>query len=127
MRILICGERAFYDPRPIEEFISRFNTPITIIHGAAPGADTLAGRIGQACNHEIISFPAQWERYGRAAGPIRNRQMLDEGKPDLIVAFFNDRSKSRGTNNMISQAEQANKLIAIYETGKGWTRDDRIS
>jgi hypothetical protein len=48
-------------------------------------------------------FPADWEKYGKAAGPIRNQQILVEGKPDLVVAF----QGGRGTANMVSRAQQA--------------------
>jgi hypothetical protein len=48
-------------------------------------------------------FPAQWDRYGEAAGPIRNAWMLEFGKPDLVVAF----PGGRGTADMISKARKA--------------------
>jgi hypothetical protein len=79
-------------------------TDIEIISGMAPGVDTVA--IDWAvCNwckwHE---FPADWAKHGKAAGPIRNKQMLVEGKPDLVVAF----PGGRGTANMVKQAREAN-------------------
>jgi hypothetical protein len=60
---------------------------ITIIHGAARGADTLAGLFAKMFGTKVEAYPADWDTHGKAAGPIRNQQMLDEGKPDLVVAF----------------------------------------
>jgi hypothetical protein len=53
---------------------------------------------------EVLPFPAQWKKFGRAAGPIRNRQMLVEGKPDLVIAFHDDLKNSDGSKNMLAQA-----------------------
>jgi hypothetical protein len=74
-----------------------------IIHGAAPGADTLAGQWAADKGIPVEAFPADWEKHGRAAGPIRNKQMLDDGKPDLVVAF----PGGWGTANMCKQAREA--------------------
>lgn len=77
----------------------------TIIEGEAKGADTLARLFGETIGIPVEKYPADWSKHGKAAGPIRNKQMLDEGKPDLVIAFmFPD---SRGTANMVKQAEKA--------------------
>jgi hypothetical protein len=74
-----------------------------LIEGEAPGADTLAREWATEQGIPVERYPADWNRHGKAAGPIRNRRMLVEGKPDLVVAF----PGGRGTANMISQAEAA--------------------
>jgi len=51
----------------------------------------------------VIPFPPEWKRYGPKAGPIRNKQMLDEGRPDLVVAF----PGGNGTNDMVKKAKAA--------------------
>jgi hypothetical protein len=63
-------------------------------------------------DRQIKPYPADWDKYGKAAGPIRNKQMLDEGNPEKVIAFrFKN---SRGTQNMINQAEKAGiKTIVI--------------
>jgi hypothetical protein len=71
-----------------------------IIHGAAAGADTLAGDWAAERGVPVRLFRANWEKHGRAAGPIRNRQMLDEGKPEIVIAF----PGGCGTRNMVRQA-----------------------
>ncbi|MBN8978812.1 MAG: DUF2493 domain-containing protein [Rhizobiales bacterium] len=110
-RVLVCGGRDFNDRELLDRtlrFIDRHRGPIgTIIHGAAPGADTLAATwakdVALDVAGEILAFPADWKQHGRAAGPIRNQRMLDEGKPDLVVAF----PGGRGTADMVARARKA--------------------
>jgi hypothetical protein len=51
-----------------------------------------------------VVFPAEWKKYGNAAGPIRNARMLNEGVPDVVIAFHENIHKSKGTKNMMDQA-----------------------
>lgn len=60
---------------------------LLIIHGAARGADSLAGDWAMKNNIEQLSFPAEWNKYGKSAGFLRNVEMLESGKPDLVIAF----------------------------------------
>lgn len=81
-----------------------------IIEGEARGADTLARKYAERHKIHVLPFPAQWDLHGKAAGPIRNTEMLRVGKPDLVIAFM--AKDSRGTKNMVSQAEKAG--IPVY-------------
>ena len=67
----------------------------------AKGADTLAVQFAELYDIPCLKFPADWARYGKGAGPVRNQLMLDEGKPDLIIAF--PMQSSRGTRDMINR------------------------
>jgi hypothetical protein len=58
----------------------------------------------------VRAFPADWNRFGPAAGPIRNRLMLDEN-PDLVIAFHSDLSNSRGTADTVTEA-RSRKITA---------------
>lgn len=104
MRVLICGDRNWEDVRAIEEFISKLPKDTIIIHGLCRGADIIADDMAHKHGLKILKFPAEWHKYGKAAGPIRNKKMIVDGKPDEVVAFHNNLSKSRGTVNMIKQA-----------------------
>jgi len=108
MRVLISGDREWTDYEIIHSILKKFGEGTVVIHGAARGADTLAGRAGEALGYEVLKFPAQWDKYGRAAGPIRNQQMIDEGKPDRIIAFHDDIKSSKGTKDMLRRAKKAN-------------------
>lgn len=75
---------------------------------------------GQACRELKISFvpfPAHWDIHGRAAGPIRNQQMLDEGLPDMVIAFHDDIASSKGTKDMISRAEKNSVPYQVVRYG----------
>jgi len=93
----------------------------TLIHGAAPGADRMAGEIGGLIGYWVLDFPADWRQHGKAAGPIRNRQMLREGQPDLVIAFHDDLSASKGTRDMVRIARKAGIPVLVYSHSTSWT------
>ena len=84
MRVLVCGGRGFKDDAEVDHVLSAIEGATdVIISGMAAGADFLAAQWAQAHNIELLQFPANWHKHGKAAGPIRNQQMIDEGKPTL--------------------------------------------
>lgn len=105
-RILICGDRNWSDQRSIEAFVNLLPRDAVVIEGGAPGADTLAGLCAITAGLSLLVYPADWRRYGRAAGPIRNAQMLDEGQPTEVHYFHDSIATSRGTANMVRQAQK---------------------
>lgn len=111
MRLLVCGGRAFDDR---ERLLTAMNaavrgrdSEIIVIHGGARGADSMAGAIAQEVGVKVIVFPADWERNGLRAGPIRNQQMLDEGKPDAVLAM----PGGVGTADMVRRAKAAGVTV----------------
>ena len=106
--VLICGSRIWTDLPMVEAEIARLRDEgfTTIIEGEAKGADTHARIAGTEYGLKVIRVPADWNTHGRAAGPIRNRRMLEMG-PDLIVAFSDNLPQSRGTMNMVAQGLDA--------------------
>jgi hypothetical protein len=107
MRVLVCGGRDFTDLGRVWSMLDTYHNmpgaggPITlVIHGAAKGADELAAEWARSNRVEQRAFHADWQTHGKAAGPIRNRAMLDEGKPNLVIAF----PGGKGTANMVMQA-----------------------
>jgi hypothetical protein len=106
MRILVCGGRDFTDARLLNRTLDEQHarTPITLlIHGNARGADLLADEWAFSRLVETKRFQADWIRHKNSAGPIRNKQMLVEGKPDLVIAFRG----GAGTSDMMTQARHA--------------------
>ncbi len=117
MRILVCGCRTWHDARTIERAMFAAAATV-IIHGDAAGADTIAGRIATELHGTPVEvYPAKWDTLGRAAGPIRNTRMLVEGKPDLVLAFWD--GESRGTLDMIKQATAAGVPVRITPRSTG--------
>jgi len=116
-RVLVCGQRDYLNYEKVYNYLATFPPGTIVIHGNAPGADTFADQAAKDLNFEVLVFPAQWAKYGRAAGPVRNRQMLVEGHPDVVAAFYakGGRRYSKGTNNMVTQAEKALIPVEIYE------------
>jgi hypothetical protein len=119
-RVLVCGGRE-YGTRVTEEGYTVINTDevsylntildslkteftdLVIIQGEARGADTLAKDWAIRNKVMTLSFPANWKQYGKSAGYRRNTQMLEEGKPDIVIAF----PGGRGTEMMCEIAETA--------------------
>jgi hypothetical protein len=111
MRILVCGDRNWTDYDMIaealfQEAFVKFQD-VTVIEGEARGADSLAARAAVDLALKVERYPAQWKKYGKAAGAIRNQQMLDEGRPDLVLAFHDDIEHSKGTKDMVRRARLA--------------------
>lgn len=113
-RILICGDRNWTDHLMIWDALIDAGSDVIVIEGEARGADSLAREAAEAMGFRVLPFPADWERYGKAAGPIRNRRMLEEGRPDEVWAFHNDLGHSKGTANMIAQARKAGVPVKMF-------------
>jgi hypothetical protein len=103
-RILVCGGRDYHDFDRVDNVLSKLlGEGDTLIQGGARGADALAKQWAFEWHVSVEEYPADWKKYGRGAGPIRNQQMLDEGKPDLVVAF----KGGTGTADMVRRAKKA--------------------
>lgn len=113
MRLLITGDRRWDEPLPIRRCLEDLK-PDVIIHGAARGADRLADVIAESLGIEREPYPADWGRYKKGAGPIRNQQMLDEGKPDLVVFFHRSLEGSSGTGDMVARALLSGLPVRSY-------------
>ncbi len=85
----------------------------TIIHGGARGVDKMAGNFAIGCNLVVEEYKADWATHGKAAGPIRNQQMLDQGKPNLVIAF----PGGRGTADMVARAKKAGVEVKEIKYG----------
>jgi predicted Rossmann-fold nucleotide-binding protein len=111
MRVLVCGGRDFCDYLLLRKVLSSLNpAPTLIMHGGARGADRLADLWASAKGIERLVYHADWDNLGRAAGHIRNAQMLSDGKPHLVVAF----PGGPGTRSMVEKALKANvKVLQI--------------
>lgn len=119
MKILVTGDRHYKKMNIIERELKKFPSSTVIIHGKAPGADTLAGFVAEKLGMKVIPFDAKWHIYGRAAGPKRNQKMLDEGKPDMVLAFHDNIEDSAGTKDMINKGIKAGKKVILIEKGLG--------
>lgn len=106
MRVLVCGGRDYDDESVVFKTLDKIHaeTPIFIlIDGGATGADSLAADWARRREVWNLRCYASWKLEGRAAGPVRNKKMLDKSKPDLVVAF----PGGNGTAHMVKIAKEA--------------------
>lgn len=105
-RVLVCGGRDYVDAKRVAHVLGCYHrySPITcLIEGGARGADNLAYTWAQLHGIQTETYEADWKTHGRKAGPLRNQRMIDEGKPDLVIAF----GGGRGTADMLRRAQAA--------------------
>ena len=125
IKLLVCGGRDFNDQRYVSQKLDQVcqergwwgeygpissPVPLCLIHGGARGADMCADYWGTADYLVIQVFPANWDKYGKAAGYIRNKEMLDQ-HPDLVVAF----PGGKGTAMMVDIATKAGVEVVVFD------------
>lgn len=122
IRIIVAGTRTFSDYEllrsKLDDFVSKLkqkhpDKQVVIITGAAKGADKLGSLYARNHNIPLKEFPADWNTYGRAAGPIRNQQMSDYALHEVPVLIVFWDGESRGTKNMINIAKRHNVQTEI--------------
>jgi len=119
LRLLVCGDRHWSDYETIFNTIASLGKVDVVIVGDADGADRLARRAASGLGILTRMFIAEWKKYGKGAGPIRNRRMIKEGKPNLVVAFHNDLSKSKGTRDTVELARKFGIPVRLVKSHNG--------
>lgn len=145
-KLLVCGSRYWTNKLFIDATLNHFQASLDkpeelqIIEGECIGADEMAGDWAEQMGVPIITrepwiavrpnrrcsvsvnngarrgFPALWHIYRHAAGPIRNKEMLTVGKPDVVMAFHNDIENSAGTKGMLNISEKAGvETILVFK------------
>ena len=115
-RVIIAGSRSFCDYATLQAICDkilaqkRMTHTIVIISGTARGADTLGEKYANERGYTVERFSADWQRYGKAAGPIRNRLMADNA--EALIAFWD--GHSTGTKDMITEAKKKGMAVRIY-------------
>lgn len=98
-RVLVCGGRNYTDKKAVEEALGQLRNELgefIVVEGGARGADRLASDWADSVGFSKETYPANWLKHGRSAGPIRNKEMLDTN-PDLVVTF----PGGAGTGHMV--------------------------
>ena len=117
MKALICGGRDFNDKEKLfsilDELYEKYRFDL-IITGGAKGADFLAHQWAAKHRCDAKVFPANWEKHGKVAGILRNREMLKYGQPDVVIAF----PGGKGTADMVKISKKAGiEVIEIEVSG----------
>ena len=112
VRTLVCGGRDYDDVDYVYQVLDRYVPHSLIISGHAKGADTIAEMYADERGIPLKLFPADWHKFGKSAGYHRNAQMLEEGKPDRVIAF----PGGRGTALMVSLAQDRGVVVLDHRT-----------
>lgn len=115
MIAIFCGDRDWDDYEKIKQVMEcihygwwmRERCLTLVVQGGARGADSLSKKAAKNLSIRCKTVVANWRDHHRAAGPIRNKKMLDTYKPKLVVAFHSNIEKSKGTKDMLRQAKKA--------------------
>jgi hypothetical protein len=115
-RVIIAGGREFNDWQLLKTYVSYYllmlePSEVEIVSGCCGGADQLGEEYSILYGYPLIEFEADWKKYGKAAGPIRNKQMAEYGTH--LIAFWNGRSP--GTMDMIKQAKEHGLLVRVVK------------
>lgn len=104
--VVVCGGRDYSDRARVYQILDAAILRLglaTVLQGGATGADALAKEWARERNVPIREFLADWTREGLKAGPLRNQRMLDQGRPEVVIAF----PGGAGTADMVRRATQA--------------------
>ncbi len=114
-RVVIAGCRDYYNYDEAKIYIDfclsniRRGNDVIIVSGCASGADAIGERYERENGFKVEKYPANWGKYGKGAGPMRNRKMAEVC--DYVICFWD--GKSRGTRSMIEFAKECNKPVRI--------------
>jgi len=113
MRVAIIGSRGFKDYttviKAMKEFENIHGVVESVVSGGAKGADALAERYAKDNRLPITVYPAEWERYGKKAGYIRNKLIVNDC--DFVVAFWD--GESTGTKSSLDYARETGKPVMV--------------
>ena len=117
--VVIGGYRNFENYEIFKNFVDSCLAELdfkemTILSGHCKGVDLMGERYAKEKDLALELYPAEWKKYGKAAGPIRNKQMVE--KADIVIAFVCERAK--GTKNLIAQAKKLDKKVFVKEIGE---------
>lgn len=120
LKVIVAGSRTFDDYELLKAELNILIAPnvftmgIEIVSGTANGADKLGERYASEYNFGVKRFPAEWNKYGKQAGYLRNKQMAEYATH--CVCFWD--GKSRGTKMMIDLAKGHNLNLHVINFHK---------
>ena len=121
MLVCVCGAREWTNRAAIERELRIFKDKaeaegetLTVMHGGARGADTIAGEVAVELGLNVKVYPARWDTLGKSAGMMRNQHMIDL-RPDVVLAFTETPLQSRGTRDMVRRAVGAGILVGSFK------------
>lgn len=116
MKLAIVGSRDYPKLEQVREFVWGLSPDTIVVSGGAKGVDQAAQEEAEKRGLEVIVLRPDWDRLGRAAGVIRNTEIV--AACDGLVAFMKE-GGSRGTSDSIAKARTAGKLKAVFTPSRG--------
>ena len=119
-KVVIAGSRGFSNYKLLKETCDKYlrekkkTHNVVVISGHARGADSLGEKYASDEDLDLEIYPADWKKYGKSAGFMRNEQMADIA--DAVIAFWN--GESHGTKHMIDTAEEKGLNVKVVNYGK---------
>lgn len=120
--VIVCGDRNWTDRDYLYRTLNKIGINL-VIHGGCRGADLMAQDWCKENLRLSYSLPADWAKHGKAAGPLRNAEMLEhllryqaDGFTVKVIAFHRDIERSKGTKDMVAKARLAGVPVEIYPT-----------
>ncbi len=121
MKLIIAGSRSITDINEIYQALIKYDFDLDeikeVVSGTANGVDKLGEQFAKQCNIKIKRFPANWNKYGKGAGYIRNKQMAKYG--NVLLSVWD--GKSKGSKNMIDEMNSLSKKVYVYGYEKNKT------
>lgn len=112
MKVAVIGSRSFTNYNVLDNILKQhLKSEDIIVSGGATGADSLSEQFAKQNGHKTFIYLPNWKIYGKSAGFIRNKQIVDNS--DYIIAFWNGTSK--GTLNSINLAKEQGKQVFVYD------------
>jgi YspA, cpYpsA-related SLOG family len=129
MVVVVCGSRCWTDRATIHRRLAQLPADSVVIQGEAAGADTVARDEAARIGLRVVPVPADWRRYGKRAGPIRNRRMLDmmlemttTPTQRLVIAFHDNLQRSTGTAHLVGLARRVGVRVEVVDGASGRRR-----
>lgn len=130
MRLLVCGSRDWTDADLMATVLALHRDGLELAEGAARGADRLAGRWARDHGVPLFEYPADWATHGKAAGSLRNKEMLNDFRPELVLAFkdgFDRVLRRGGTEHMVRISRTADVPVIWVSHGAERALFERLS
>ena len=115
--VIVCGDRnsSYTFESKIRRELEALPKGSTVVHGGCKGIDVTCGKIAENLGLKVKVYPADWSKYGLAAGPIRNKKMLNETNPSIILAFHPNINESKGTKHMMKIAKEKGCKVILFD------------
>lgn len=130
-RLLVCGDRDWKDRDYIFARLDEMQ-PLygfsEMIEGCARGADRIGEEWATERGIPLRHFPANWDKWGKLAGIIRNTEMLTMGEPEMVVAFHTALQQSKGTKHMVTISKRAGVNTFVFpHSHEGYRKPEKVA